>query len=94
MTPLLTTDLLDNNEALIQKEQLRIVAPMFQRYGGKTAFAGSAVTLQVRLQQPHVDPQKCIGCGVCEHECPVLGLRAIRVTAENESRAPHHRLVL
>ncbi len=47
MTPLLTTDLLDNNEALIQQEQLRIVAPMFQRYGGKTAFAGSAVTLKL-----------------------------------------------
>ena len=47
MTSLLTTDLLDNNEALIQKEQLRIVAPMFQRYGGKTAFAGEIVTLKL-----------------------------------------------
>jgi polyferredoxin len=55
---------------------------------------GSPVSLQVRLQQPYVDPKQCIGCGVCEHECPVLGLRAIRVTAENESRSPHHRMVL
>ena len=47
MTSLLTTDLLDNNEALIQQEQLRIVAPMFQRYGGKTAFAGKIVTLKL-----------------------------------------------
>lgn len=47
MTALLTTDLLDNNEALIQQEQLRIVAPMFQRYGGKTAFAGQIVTLKL-----------------------------------------------
>jgi regulator of ribonuclease activity A len=47
MTSLLTTDLLDNNEALIQQEQLRIVAPMFQRYGGKTAFAGQIVTLKL-----------------------------------------------
>jgi polyferredoxin/NAD-dependent dihydropyrimidine dehydrogenase PreA subunit len=55
---------------------------------------GSAVSIQVRLQQPYVDPKQCIGCGVCEHECPVLGLRAIRVTAENESRLQHHRMVL
>ena len=47
MTSLLTTDLLDNNEPLIQQEQLRIVAPMFQRYGGKTAFAGKIVTLKL-----------------------------------------------
>ena len=47
MTALLTTDLLDNNETLIQQEQLRIVAPMFQRYGGKTAFAGQIVTLKL-----------------------------------------------
>jgi ferredoxin len=55
---------------------------------------GSPVSLQVRLQQPYVDPKRCIGCGICEHECPVLGLRAIRVTAENESRTPQHRMVL
>jgi polyferredoxin len=55
---------------------------------------GSPVAIQVRLQQPYVDPKLCIGCGVCEHECPVLGLRAIRVTAENESRSQHHRMVL
>lgn len=44
---LLTTDLLDNHEALIHSEQLRIVAPMFQRYGGTTAFAGHIVTLKL-----------------------------------------------
>lgn len=47
MTALLTTDLLDNNESLIQNESLRIIAPMFQCYGGKTAFAGHAVTLKL-----------------------------------------------
>nr|MCU0561991.1 4Fe-4S binding protein [Desulfobacterales bacterium] len=56
--------------------------------------AGSRVAVKIRLQQPYIDPNRCIGCGVCEHECPVLGLRAIRVTAENESRNPHHRMVL
>jgi NAD-dependent dihydropyrimidine dehydrogenase PreA subunit len=56
--------------------------------------AGGALVVQIRLQQPVVDPRRCIGCGVCEHECPVLGRRAIRVTAENESREPHHRMML
>jgi len=41
-----------------------------------------------------VDPAQCIGCGVCEHECPVKGRRAIRVTAENETRQARHRLLL
>ena len=52
------------------------------------------VSIQIRLQQPYVDPRLCIGCGVCEHECPVLGKRAIRVTAENESRSRKHALIL
>jgi ferredoxin len=48
--------------------------------------------IEVRLQKPMVAPERCIGCGVCQHECPVSGLRAIRVTAENESRNPQHSL--
>jgi len=52
------------------------------------------ITLLVRLQLPYVDPARCIGCGVCEHECPVKGRRAIRVTAENETRERRHRLLL
>ena len=55
---------------------------------------GSLVEIQIRLQQPYVDPKHCIGCGVCEHECPVPGKRAIRVTADNESRTPEHALLL
>jgi ferredoxin len=55
---------------------------------------GSLVEIQIRLQQPYVDPGLCIGCGVCEHECPVPGKRAIRVTADNESRAREHALLL
>jgi ferredoxin len=56
--------------------------------------AGSRVEIQVRLQRPYVDPKLCIGCGICEHECPVTGNRAIRVTAENESRSPERSLLL
>ncbi len=52
------------------------------------------IALQVRLQAPQVDPERCIGCGICEHECPVSGLRAIRVSAEGESRHKKHSLLL
>jgi Pyruvate/2-oxoacid:ferredoxin oxidoreductase delta subunit len=60
----------------------------------ETAAEGDRITLLVRLQLPFVDPTHCIGCGVCEHECPVKGRRAIRVTAENETREREHRLLL
>ena len=54
--------------------------------------AGAHAVIEVRLQKPVIDPDRCIGCGVCQHECPVSGLRAIRVTAENESRTRRHSL--
>ena len=55
---------------------------------------GSSIAIQVRLQRPYVDPALCIGCGICEHECPVSSKRAIRVSAENETRNPGHSLLL
>ena len=48
----------------------------------------------VHLQRPIVDINKCIGCGTCEHECPVSGKRAIRISAEGETRDPSNRLLL
>ncbi len=55
---------------------------------------GDTLRILVKLHLPQVDPHRCIGCGVCEHECPVSGKRAIRVTAENESRERRHSMVL
>jgi len=55
---------------------------------------GTRVEIQVRLQRPQIDPKLCIGCGVCEHECPVSGKRAIRVSAENESRSKRRSMLL
>ncbi|HEC04545.1 MAG TPA: hypothetical protein ENI81_13505, partial [Phycisphaerales bacterium] len=43
---------------------------------------------------PYVDIEKCIGCGVCEHECPVSGTKAIRVRPEGETRNTDKRLWL
>ncbi|MBU0640335.1 MAG: 4Fe-4S dicluster domain-containing protein [Planctomycetes bacterium] len=46
---------------------------------------------EVELRRPRVDIALCIGCGMCEHQCPVVGdQRAIRVTAEGESRSRRH----
>jgi ferredoxin len=53
----------------------------------------ASVAVHVRLQQPFVDPHRCIGCGVCQHECPVRGRAAIRVTSENETRSRAHALL-
>ena len=47
----------------------------------------------VRLQRPRVDPQRCVGCGICEHRCPVGELAAIRVSSVGESRDPLNRMI-
>jgi len=36
---------------------------------------GSIVTVKL----PHVYRERCIGCGICEYKCPVIGESAIRV---------------
>ncbi|MBI5834375.1 MAG: 4Fe-4S dicluster domain-containing protein [Armatimonadetes bacterium] len=48
----------------------------------------------VTLHRPYVDPSLCIGCGTCEHECPVADMRAIRITAVGETRSKERSLLL
>jgi len=48
---------------------------------------GEKLEIQVRLQRPYVDIDRCIGCGICEHECPVSGKKAIRISAVGETRS-------
>ena len=60
----------------------------------KMPLPGGKIEVQVRLQQPFVDIEKCIGCGVCEHECPVSGKKAIRVSAVGETRSADRKLLL
>ncbi len=60
----------------------------------KIPAEGSKIEVQVRLQRPYVDIERCIGCGVCEHECPVSGKKAIRISAEGETRSADRKLLL
>ncbi len=62
---------------------------------GEASFEDSAcpVYLAVKLKRPVVDHTRCVGCGICEHECPVRGVPAIRVSPENESRHPERSLL-
>ncbi|MCX5635596.1 MAG: 4Fe-4S binding protein [Planctomycetota bacterium] len=55
---------------------------------------GTKIEIQVRLQRPFVDIEKCIGCGICEHECPVSGIKAIRVWPEGETRSVDRKLLV
>ena len=42
-----TPDLLDDNEENTRTGAVRVVAPMFQRYGARSAFSGQMVTLKL-----------------------------------------------
>ena len=55
-----------------------------------TRWDGVAVT----LNRPYIRPELCIGCGICEHECPVLDDAAVYVTAIGETRSEDRTLLL
>jgi formate hydrogenlyase subunit 6/NADH:ubiquinone oxidoreductase subunit I len=46
------------------------------------------------IRQPRVDPDLCIGCGVCESACPYMDRPAIRVSSANETRNPDNQPIL
>jgi polyferredoxin len=48
----------------------------------------------VVLNKPFMVPDLCIGCGICETECPVKDQRAVYVTAVGESRSAERQLLL
>ena len=46
------------------------------------------------IRQPHVDPDLCIGCGVCENVCPYKDRPGVRVFSANETRHPDNQPIL
>jgi polyferredoxin/ferredoxin len=48
----------------------------------------------VILNKPFIVPDLCIGCGICQHECPVRDERAVYVTPVGETRSLERQLLL
>jgi formate hydrogenlyase subunit 6/NADH:ubiquinone oxidoreductase subunit I len=48
----------------------------------------------VVLNKPFIVPDLCIGCGICQAECPVQDRPAVYVTAVGETRSRSRRLLL
>jgi polyferredoxin len=49
---------------------------------------GDVAAIHVELKVPKIDTNLCIGCGLCEYHCPVVGdRRPVYVTAEGETRS-------
>jgi len=63
------------------ENEIKISADISQK-----TFEKNIIEVQIRLQRPFVDVARCIGCGICEHECPVSGRKAVRVSAEGQTR--------
>jgi len=55
-----------------------------------TRWDGKTVT----LNRPYMRPELCIGCGICERECPVVDSAAVYVTAVGETRSKDRSLLL
>jgi polyferredoxin len=49
---------------------------------------------KVLLNKPYMRPELCIGCGICERECPVIDDAAVYVTAVGETRSKDRSLLL
>jgi ferredoxin len=49
---------------------------------------------KITLNKPYMRPELCIGCGICERECPVVDDAAVYVTAIGETRSEDRTLLL
>ncbi len=49
---------------------------------------------RILVQQPHVDPDLCVGCGICQNKCPIKDRSGIYVTSVGETRNDHNQMLL
>ncbi|MBI3601091.1 MAG: 4Fe-4S dicluster domain-containing protein [Nitrospinae bacterium] len=48
----------------------------------------------VKVKRPYINPQLCIGCGICEKVCPVQDKPAVYVTSIGETRSRTNQILL
>jgi len=46
------------------------------------------------VKQPRVDPELCLGCGICENKCPITDQRGVYVSSVGETRNPKNQALL
>jgi ferredoxin len=49
---------------------------------------------RIWVQQPRVDPDLCVGCGICQNKCPIKDRSGIYVTSVGETRNPRNQMLL
>ncbi len=49
---------------------------------------------KIPVKQPHVDPELCVGCGICQNVCPIKDLPGVYVSSAGESRNPDNIFLL
>lgn len=49
---------------------------------------------RIQVQRPRLDPNLCIGCGICENHCPVGAKAAIRISSIGETRSKENQLLI
>jgi len=49
---------------------------------------------KIIVQQPHVDPELCVGCGICQNKCPIKDRSGIYVTSVGETRNTGNQMLL